>query len=348
MTYWRLRRGNTPMVGPVNTERIIRGIEAGRIPFDAEVQRVGDETWAHIGEIPEFSAAYVTSGSSEPPTRIVGASEVPPADFDEGSTRIMSPGALRPPSLPRQVGALPHPPKPPRLAKAPASRTTARAIPRAPRAISPAHGPHPTPTDRPADSPSGPNEPLASDPPGLDDERTRIMAPAPRAPLAASRSHAAENTRSLQRDNASSAESSADRAGRLPPRPLPPSVSAQDGVSQSDVTQLRDAVEEDEPEDARRPRLAERQQLQSAGSAGVAIVVGAHVPGGDRPGRSTIASTPPAPGLPSVSLHPDHDRTSPALRALRHGPERLIKILVLVIVILSVLLCISIAMHLRG
>ena len=65
MTYWRLRRGNTPMVGPVNTERIIRGIEAGRIPFDAEVQRVGDETWAHIGEIPEFSAAYDTPQPDE-------------------------------------------------------------------------------------------------------------------------------------------------------------------------------------------------------------------------------------------------------------------------------------------
>ena len=102
------------------------------------------------------------------------------------------------------------------------------------------------------------------------------MTPASHALPDASRSHAAETMGGPQQDKSSTAESSAERAGRLPPRPLPLSVSTRDGVSQSDVTQLRDAVEEDEPEDARRLRLSERPQLHSAGSAGVAIVVGAH------------------------------------------------------------------------
>jgi hypothetical protein len=355
MTYWRIRRGNAPMVGPVNTERVIRGIEAGRIPIDAEVQRVGDESWTRIAQVPEFNEAYAGSGQSEPPTRIVGPSVAPPTDLDEGETRIMSPGALGAPAVPRGLGALPHPPKPPRMAKAPAARTTARAIPvaavRAPQAAPPAPSVPPAPARRaapvarPADTRSAVQEPFASDPPGIDDERTRVMAPVSHALPDPSRSHTAESTRRPQLDRPSAAES---QAGRLPPRPLPLSAWTRDEVSQSDVTQLRDAIEEDEAEEARRSHPAERAQHQSAGSPAVAIAVGAHVPGGDRAARPTIASTPPDPVLPSVSLHPDHDRTSPALRALQYGPQRTIKILLVVIVLLFVALCLSIAMQLRG
>lgn len=361
MTYWRIRRGSTPMVGPVNTERVIRGIEAGRIPIDAEVQRVGDETWAHIAQVPEFGEAYASSGQSEPPTRILGSSVAPPADFDEGATRVMSPGTLGAPALPRGVGALPQPPKPPNLAKSPAARTTARAIPvaavRAPPAAPPApvqRAGRPAPVQSAAPSArlggalSSAQEPFASDPPGIDDERTRVMSPGSRALPDASPTHAAESLRRAQHEQPPAAESSAVRGGRLPPRPLPPSTSTGDGVSQSDVTQLRDAIEEDEVDEARRSHPSEHQRNPSGGSAALAIAVGAHIPGGHRAGRPAIASTPPAAEVPSFSLHPDHDRTSPALRALRQGPERTIKILVLVVVLLSVALCISIAMHLHG
>jgi hypothetical protein len=378
MTYWRIRRGNTPMVGPVNTERVIRGIEAGRIPIDAEVQRVGDETWARIAQIPEFNEAYVSSGQSEPPTRILGSSLTPPADLDEGATRIMSPGALGAPPVPRGLNALPQPPKPPTLPKVAAARTTARAIPVAavraaqlapqapvahaapaappPHAAPPAplpHAPpappqHAAPAARPADARSAVQEAFASDPPGIDDERTRIMEPSSRALPDVGRSRAFDGGKRPQRERQAPPEPSALHGGRLPPKPAPLSASTGDGVSQSDITQLRDAIEEDEAEEARRSQPTERPQHQSAGSAAVAIAVGAHIPGGDRAGRPAVASTPPSPELPSFSLHPDHDRTSPALRALRRGPERTIRILVFVILVLCVALGISIVMHLRG
>lgn len=348
MTDWRIRRGNAPIIGPVPTERVIRAIESGRLPSDAEVQRIGQETWTRITDIAEFNQAYAAvAGSSEPPTRIMGSSVAPASDHDDEATRIMTPGAMGAPPVPRGLGALSRPPEPPRFKPA-AARTTARAIPFTAtrgRDAAPPVQRAPAPSNRPDPGPRA----FPSDP-GLDDERTRVMAPASRPLMNDAHAHGPKSTRKPEQDRPRFAESSAVRTGRLPPRPHPPTTPGRDEVSQSDITQLRDAIEEDEAEEARRSHPSERHppRQSAAPMENLAIAVGAHIPGGDRAGKAASASVPPRAVLPSVSVHPDHDRTSPALRALRHGPAQTIRILVVIVVILTVALCVSITMQLRG
>lgn len=53
---WYVTRRGAPIVGPVDSERIERGLSAHRVPTDSVVCRVGDDRWRLIGEVPEFAA----------------------------------------------------------------------------------------------------------------------------------------------------------------------------------------------------------------------------------------------------------------------------------------------------
>lgn len=52
---WYVTRKAAPVVGPVDTDRVRRGIVANIVPFDCVVCRVGEQRWRPIGETIEFA-----------------------------------------------------------------------------------------------------------------------------------------------------------------------------------------------------------------------------------------------------------------------------------------------------
>ena len=48
--------GNHP-IGPVDADRIARGIVAGKVPRDAHVARVGESAWNDLLDMPEIVLA---------------------------------------------------------------------------------------------------------------------------------------------------------------------------------------------------------------------------------------------------------------------------------------------------
>lgn len=54
---WYVTRNNAPVIGPVDTDRVQRGLASARVPPDCVVCRVGDDRWRPIGDVPEFERA---------------------------------------------------------------------------------------------------------------------------------------------------------------------------------------------------------------------------------------------------------------------------------------------------
>jgi hypothetical protein len=132
------------------------------------------------------------------------------------------------------------------------------------------------------------------------------------------------------------------RPPKLPPKPTPPGAHFS-ANGPSPVEQLRDAVEDDELEPEHRlARTAPTRHDKIPSTMAVALPP-------HRPGAGGASARRPSGGpeehLPSISVHPDHEQTSPARRALRSTPEQLISRLVLAVIILSIALCVSLILH---
>lgn len=133
------------------------------------------------------------------------------------------------------------------------------------------------------------------------------------------------------------------RVPKLPPKPTPPGGHGPNEGSSFD--ELRDAIEEDDTEIEQHLRRA----ISTTSDADfppsqMAVALPPLRPGKRRsPGGSS--SSAPSHELPSISVHPDHERTSPARRALRSTPEQLIRQLVLAVIILSIALGASLVLH---
>jgi hypothetical protein len=55
---WYVTRSNArSIVGPVDTDRILRGLASQRVPVDSVVCRTGDDRWTPIAQVPEFMRA---------------------------------------------------------------------------------------------------------------------------------------------------------------------------------------------------------------------------------------------------------------------------------------------------
>ena len=261
MAEWRIRRREGPAIGPFETQRVLRAIRAGKVPYDSHAQRVGQQSWTPITRIPEFSHVFAepTEVDLQPIDSVSPPSGTPPLPWDEEedeATRLMV--QVHPSSGARQP-------------------------------------PVPVPMDHTA-------EPFADLPPPHGALHPVRLPPKPALPGA-----------------------------RVPPEALPP------------VEELRDAVEDDDADmDPRFARLATspHDELPST----MAVALPPHLPG---EGRSAARrpSGGPDEHLPSISVHPDHDQTSPARRALTSTPEQVIRRLTVVVIVLSVALFLSLLFH---
>jgi GYF domain 2 len=128
MADWLVRQGGSLPIGPVSTELVIRGIEAGRVTPDAEVCRVGDSLWLPLEAIPEFAGFSVDDDAAtrvtDSPwfmregtgvTRAEPTPRMPPPQSVPGSARLGLPPPERPP---------PKPPRPPVSARPMAASLT--------------------------------------------------------------------------------------------------------------------------------------------------------------------------------------------------------------------------------
>jgi len=90
MDWWVTQSGQDP-VGPVTTELLLKGIDAGKVPIEALVCEVGGQSWRALGEVAPFADAVArqsrarrfdhaerTMVDPEPPLPSgIGASEEP-------------------------------------------------------------------------------------------------------------------------------------------------------------------------------------------------------------------------------------------------------------------------------
>ena len=54
---WYVTRRDAPVIGPVDTDRILRGLASHRVPIDSMVCRAGDDRWRAIRDTDEFVSA---------------------------------------------------------------------------------------------------------------------------------------------------------------------------------------------------------------------------------------------------------------------------------------------------
>lgn len=54
---WYVTRIDAPVIGPVDTDRVLRGLASHRVPVDSVVCRVGDDRWRAIRDVHEFARA---------------------------------------------------------------------------------------------------------------------------------------------------------------------------------------------------------------------------------------------------------------------------------------------------
>ena len=66
---WYLMRHGSALVGPVGTAQLRRGVEAGRVPTDTYVCRLGEPSWKPIEDCTEFEDLF--AGVMETVTRSV-------------------------------------------------------------------------------------------------------------------------------------------------------------------------------------------------------------------------------------------------------------------------------------
>lgn len=89
---WNIRRDGSKTIGPVTTELVVRGLMAGKIPHDCEVQKKGETKWTSILEVDAFHdatqattvQAVARHSAAEAATTMM---ERPP-DMEEGGPEI--------------------------------------------------------------------------------------------------------------------------------------------------------------------------------------------------------------------------------------------------------------------
>lgn len=57
MSLWYVTRLDAPVIGPVDTDRILRGLASHRVPIDSMVCRAGEDRWRAIRDTDEFASA---------------------------------------------------------------------------------------------------------------------------------------------------------------------------------------------------------------------------------------------------------------------------------------------------
>jgi hypothetical protein len=153
MTEWWVRQGGSAPIGPVSTELVIRGIDAGKVSNEAEVCQVGGKEWLPIDMVSEF-VGYTFD--DEAATRVVDS----PWFESEAARSMRQPSAasarLPPPPPARSGPGRMGPPPPP-------SRAPVHAPP---PSRAPLHAPPPSraPVARPAPSRVPITAPLQSSP----------------------------------------------------------------------------------------------------------------------------------------------------------------------------------------
>ena len=149
MAEWLVRQGGGDAIGPVSTELVIRGIEAGKVAITAEVCRVGTHDWMPLEFVEEFAHVAV---DEEAATRVTDS----PWFLDGGPL----------PSAPRRP-----PPPPPRSSPGRPPPPPVRSAPRAPA---------PPPPAPPAPPRVAPPAPAARAYGEVDDEAMTRVATSPR------------------------------------------------------------------------------------------------------------------------------------------------------------------------
>lgn len=185
MTEWWVRQGGSAPIGPVSTELVIRGIDAGKVSNEAEVCQVGGNDWLPIDMVSEF-VGYTFD--DEAATRVVDS----PWFESEAARSMRAPSAASarlppPPPARSSPGRMVPPPPPSRapLAPPPPSRAPVVAPPasRAPVAPPPSRAPVPPGPSRPpvtAPLHSAPRQqaaPAAAAYDESDDAATRVASP---------------------------------------------------------------------------------------------------------------------------------------------------------------------------
>jgi hypothetical protein len=124
MTEWWVRQGGSAPIGPVSTELVIRGIDAGKVSNEAEVCQVGGKEWLPIDMVSEF-VGYTFD--DEAATRVVDS----PWFESQAARSMRQPSAasarLPPPPPARSASGRMGPPPPPSrapLAPPPPSRAS--------------------------------------------------------------------------------------------------------------------------------------------------------------------------------------------------------------------------------
>jgi hypothetical protein len=158
---WLVRQGSGKPIGPVSTELVIRGIEAGKIAISAEVCRVGTSDWLPLDMVDEFSdVAY----DDDAATRVTDSPWF--MDHQSQSRRAgPDPRAGSPVHAPK-VSGLGLPPAPPPIASSPRPGPASRRAAPAP----PVRRPPPQPQRAAPPQPSPASNAYTAD----DDAKTRV------------------------------------------------------------------------------------------------------------------------------------------------------------------------------
>lgn len=165
MTEWLVRQAGSAPIGPVSTELVARGIEAGKVSLTAEVCRVGTADWLPIDMVDEFAhVAY----DEEAATRVTDSPW-----FMDGASQPSRPRIAPPPPPERSRPASPGlPARPVSSPRAAAPAPPSRSLPRMPVPSAPRHAPPPP-------RPPPPAAPAALAYGDVDDEAMTRVAGAP-------------------------------------------------------------------------------------------------------------------------------------------------------------------------
>jgi hypothetical protein len=156
MTDWWVRQGGSAPIGPVSTELVIRGIDAGKVSNEAEVCPVGGREWLPIDMVSEF-IGYTFD--DEAATRVVDSPW-----FESEAARSMR--------LPPQSARV-APPPPPQRHTAPLASSRVAVPNSAPTRVAPPPPPSRAPISLPRSS-----APVAALPyDESDDAATRVASP---------------------------------------------------------------------------------------------------------------------------------------------------------------------------
>ena len=118
--WWVTQRGREP-IGPVETDLVVRGIAAGKVPGDALVCPVGGNRWEPLDAVPPFARALAKLGRAavDAESTIIDLPPIPTGNeardttrpeatltiFDDASEQTIVDLAPLPPSEPPPAGA---------------------------------------------------------------------------------------------------------------------------------------------------------------------------------------------------------------------------------------------------